>query len=281
LMGGIGAVYAFAIASQIYKISDPGLAAILGVTAAQVGPVLTFLTTSVIMVVAVLILFVVVKEPPVLPVDSAKPDEIGIVEAFRLVSKLEDRSALAILGAILLWFFGFNALETWFTKYGNEVLGFLTADAAFLLTAFSLTFVIFAIPAGFIAGKFGRRNTIVIGLIGLIVALGMAALVTDYMMLFVILAIGGVFWALINVNSIVIIWEIFGQSRLGVGTGLYYFFSMGAAILGPLITGFIFDMTSIAFLFPVAVAFLILALLLTLTVKTGEVGDESSSELAK
>lgn len=40
-------------------------------------------------------------------------------------------------------------------------------------------------------------------------------------------------------------------------------------------------MTSIAFLFPVSVVFLILALILTLTVKTGEIGDEYSSELAK
>ena len=281
LMGGIGAVYAFAIASQIYKINDPGWASILGVTPSQTGPVLTFLSTSLIMIAAIVILFVVIKEPPTPPMDSQKPKEIGIIKAVRLVSTLEDRSALAILGAIFLWFIGFNALETWFTKYGNEILGFLTADATFLMTAFSLTFVLFAIPAGFIPGKFGRRNTIVVGLIGLIATLSIAALQTDYLMLLIILAFGGLFWALINVNSIVMVWELVGTSRLGAGTGMYYLFSMGAAITGPLLTGFIFDLTSLSFLFPVAVVFIFLALILTLTVKTGEVGDESSSELAK
>ncbi len=281
LMGGIGAVYAFAIASQIYKINDPVWASILGVTPSQTGPVLTFLSTSLIMIAAIVILFVVIKEPPTPPVDSQKPKEIGIIKAVRLVSTLEDRSALAILGAIFLWFIGFNALETWFTKYGNEILGFLTADATFLMTAFSLTFVLFAIPAGFIPSKFGRRNTIIVGLIGLIVSLSVAAIQTDYVMLLIILAFGGLFWALINVNSIVMVWELVGTSRLGAGTGMYYLFSMGAAITGPLLTGFIFDLTSLSFLFPVAVVFIFLALILTLTVKTGEVGDESSSELAK
>ncbi|UCE09502.1 MAG: MFS transporter [Candidatus Thorarchaeota archaeon] len=275
LMGGVGAIYAFAIASQIYKINDPGIGAILGVTAAQSGPVLAFLTTSVIMVVAVLVLFVVVKEPETPPVDADQPKEIGIIEAARLVSSLEDKSALAILGAIMFWFFGFNALETWFTKYGNEILGFATADAAFLLTAFSLTFVLFAIPAGFVAGRVGRKNTIAVGLVGLVASLVIAWLLTDYMQLFIVLAFAGIFWAMINVNSIVIVWQHFGQKRLGAGTGLYYFFSMTAAILGPFLTGLFFDITSIALLFPVSILFLVVALALMMSVKTGETGDSA------
>ncbi|MFX1331574.1 MAG: hypothetical protein ACFE9W_08460, partial [Promethearchaeota archaeon] len=98
--------------------------------------------------------------------------------------------------------------------------------------------------------------------------------------LFALLGIGGFFWAMINVNSIVIVWELVGKSRLGAGTGMYYAFSMSAAILGPVITGVVFDLTSVALLFPVSIGFLIIALILTLAIKTGEVGDEQVSELA-
>jgi MFS family permease len=280
LMGGIGAIYAFGVSPWLYGIDDANIGAILGVSAAQTGPVLAFMTTSVIMLVSVIILFLVVKEPEVPPVDTEQPKEIGIVEAFRQVASMTDKSALAVLGAIMFWFFGFNALETWFTTYGNLILSFETNQATFLMTAFSLTFVIFAVPAGFMAGRLGRRNTILAGLVGLISVLAIAIFITDYWTLFGLLGIGGFFWAMINVNSIVIVWELVGKSRLGAGTGMYYAFSMSAAIFGPLITGIIFDLTSVALLFPVSIGFLVIALLLTLAIKTGEVGDEEVSALA-
>ncbi|MFW9909117.1 MAG: MFS transporter [Candidatus Thorarchaeota archaeon] len=281
LMGGVGAIYAFAIASQIYKIQDPGLAAMFGITPTQVGPILAFLTTSVIMVVATIILYLVVKEPEVPPVDPGKPKEIGIVQAIRQVSFSTDRSAIGLLFAILFWFFGWNAMETWYTRYGREVLGFLTADASFQLTAFALSFVVFAVPAGLVAGKIGRKQSILLGLIIMIAALVMLILTSNYLMMMLILVVAGFGWAFINVNSIVMVWEQLGKARIGAGTGLYYLFSMTAAIFGPLVTGFIFDMTSLSLLFPVSIVFLIIAFIFMLGVRTGEIGDESISEIAQ
>ncbi|MFX0107706.1 MAG: MFS transporter, partial [Candidatus Hodarchaeota archaeon] len=261
--------------------------AILGVTAAQSGPVLAFITTSRIMVVAVLLLFIIVKEPSVPPVDTKR--EIGIIDAARQVSFSEDRSAVAILGAIFFWFFGYNAIETWFTKYGNEILGFATADASFLLNGIALAFVIFAVPAGLIAGKIGRRRTILAGLVLIVVGLvGAWAVFDNYWLILGVLAIVGVGWALVNVNSIVIVWELLGKSRLGAGTGLYYGASMGAAIFGPLITGILFDIAlimtgglfGINLMYPVSIVFFIIAFFLTMAIKTGEVGDEEMSEVA-
>lgn len=275
LMGGIGAIYAFAVASQIYKISNPALGSLLGVTAAQSGPVLAFLTTSVIMVVSVIILFFVVKEPEV-PHDPH--DKMGIVEAFQTVSFSEDKSAAALLGAILFWFFGYNAIETWFTRYGKEVLGFLTADASFLLNGIALSFVIFAVPAGYIAGKIGRRRTILVGLCIMITSLFVLWFTVDYWLILGILGVAGVGWAFVNVNSIVMIWQLIGQEKVGAGTGLYYASSMTAAIVGPFISGVIFDLTSIAVLFPLSITFFAISLILTLMVRTGEVGDAAIGE---
>ncbi|TFG12989.1 MFS transporter [Candidatus Thorarchaeota archaeon] len=280
LMGGIGAIYAFAIASRIFKINSPALGALLGVTAAQVGPILTFLSTSIIMVVAVIILFFAIKEPQVPPVDADKPREIGIIEAFREVSFSEDKSAAAILGAIFMWFFGYNAIETWFTKYGNEILGFAVEDASFLLTGIALSFVIFAVPAGLLAEKLGRRNTILVGLLIMHASLIALWFSADYNTILGIFAVAGIGWAFVNVNSIVIMWELLGKVRIGAGTGLYYAASMGAAIVGPFVAGVFFDLTSISFLFPLSLVFFIVAFILTLAVRTGEVGDESKSEMA-
>ncbi|MHA1771226.1 MAG: MFS transporter [Candidatus Thorarchaeota archaeon] len=277
LMGGIGAIFAFLVASRIYKIQDPVIGSFLGVTAQQSGPVLTFLTTSIIMVISLIVLFVAVKEPEIPPPDS-KSGEIGIMEAIRQVSFAEDKSAIALLGAILMWFFGYNAIETWFTKYGNEVLGFLTADASFLLNGIAISFVVFAVPAGAIAVKVGRKNTIVAGLVIMIGSLTALWFVTDYITIILVLAVAGIGWAMVNVNSIVMVWQMLGQERLGAGTGLYYLASMSAAICGPLISGILFDLTSIAYLFPVSISFFVIALLLMVGVRTGEAHHEAIVE---
>ena len=52
----------------------------------------------------------------------------------------------------------------------------------------------------------------------------------------------GIGWALVNVNSIVIIWELAPNlKKIGTYTGLYYFFSVLAAILGPMLIGMMTD----------------------------------------
>ncbi|NWF94971.1 MAG: MFS transporter [Candidatus Thorarchaeota archaeon] len=271
MMGGLGAIYAFFIASRIYGIQDAGVGALLGVTAEQSGKILAFLTTSIIMIAAVVLLFVVIKEPKVPPTDVQK--EMGVVQAFKSVSLSSDKSVLMLMGAIFFWFFSYNSIETWFTKYGVEILSIPENNASFLLGGIAVSFVVFAIPAGIVAGKLGRKNTIMVGIIIMTSVLAMLYFIHDPIVILIVFVVGGIGWAFINVNSIVMIWQLLGRARLGAGTGIYYSASMSAAILGPFLSGFIFDMTSIGMLFPTSVVFMIVALLFMSMVRSGEVGD--------
>jgi MFS family permease len=103
--------------------------------------------------------------------------------------------------------------------------------------------------------------------------------------------------ALVNINSIVIVWEIGGEKR-GAYTGLYYFFSMLAAVAVPPLVGlmltiingliggpgrdmdFLFVVSIVCgvgremdFLFLVSIVFLFLAFLSMFKVKSGELGQ--------
>ena len=157
-----------------------------------------------------------------------------------------------------------------------------------LLGIYSLTFIIFAIPAGMIAKKIGRRNTILIGLIGLIGIMipfmifsvvpipGLRTLVTflpfdwtwEIIIDGILLFFGGMFWAFVNVNSIVIVWELAGTERLGTYTGLYYFFSALAAIVSPVVAGALFDAVGIQYLFVYSVFFFTVAIICAFFVAT-------------
>ncbi|MGQ4891630.1 MAG: MFS transporter [Candidatus Njordarchaeia archaeon] len=258
LMGGVGAVYAFLIGAMIYKTQ---------------GPFYTFLYTSIIMVIALLILMLTIREPEV-PFGAEESEKVGIVEAFREVLMDEDKSGLFILLAILFWFLSYNVIETWFTTYGKVVLGVNEADASMALTGFALMFILAAIPAGYIATKIGRKNTIMMGLIGLMAVLIVAIPIRNLMILALLLTIAGIFWALININSIVMVWEIGGSSKLGAYTGLYYFFSSLAAIVGPSVAGLIFDITGHGIMFIISVLYLIVAILFMSKVRKGEYHGE-------
>ncbi len=251
-MGGIGAVYAFLIGSFLYE---------------WYGAFYAFATTSVIMIISLIILILYIKEPEK-PLDVE--ERVGILEAFREVFSDSDKSGLFMLLAIMLWFFGYYIIETWFTTYGVIVLGVNEAVASRTLTGFALMFILFAIPAGFIASKIGRKRTIIIGLIGITIMLAIIAPLRDLVLITILLTIAGIFWALININSIVIVWEIGGEAKLGAYTGLYYFFSALAAIVGPVLAGGIFDVLGHWTMFWISVIFMILAILSMTKVKRGE-----------
>ena len=253
-MGGVGAIYAYIIGALIYKTQ---------------GPVAAFLYTSILMLIALLIMYVYIKEPEV-PLSPEEEEKMGIINAFKEVIFDEDKSGIYMLLAIMFWFFGFNIVETWFTIYGKYVVGVGEADAAMALAGFIIFFVLFSIPAGFIANKIGRRKTIIIGLIGLIIIMFLATPVRNLLYLALLLTIGGMFWAFININSIVIVWEIGGEKKLGAYTGLYYFFSMLAAIVSPPLAGLIFDLVGREIMFPLVTTYMIIALVFMLGVKKGE-----------
>ncbi len=92
---------------------------------------------------------------------------------------------------------------------------------------------------------------------------------------------GGIGWALININSIVIVWEIATDEKLGSYTGLYYLFSSSAAVAGPAIIGLIFDLFAagiFSLLFPVSSVCFVIAFLMMFGVKSGEMKGIEDSE---
>lgn len=152
-------------------------------------------------------------------------------------------------------------------------------EASGAMTFFSLLFIITCIPAGIISKKIGRKNTIRIGLIGLILIMSVLIFIKNIDTLKYILAFGGIFWALININSIAMIWEIATDRLLGTYTGLYYFFSQAAAVSAPPIFGLYFNLIDYKALFPASVIFFLIAFILMSFVKSGEYVETSKSKL--
>ena len=263
LMGGIGSIFAFVVGSILYGIN----------------PFLAFGVTALIMLLALVVLVLVIREPEI-PQEVEKVDQ-PLRQAFR--EAISDRSILSILIAIFAWFIAFYTLETWFTSYGVFTLLWPENIASLAMTLFALVFVIFAIPGGLLAVKFGRRRTIMVGLIGMIVTLVIVSFMRDFITVLLSLGLAGFFWAFVNVNSIVMLWEV-SRKKQGAYTGIYYVSSQFAATIGPIVFGLLADFLVLFFgftlttkwliLWPFSIVFLIISLIAMIFVRRGEVGEE-------
>lgn len=278
MMGGIGSIIAFFVGGLLSDIREDKFFA--------------FFMATIVMLIALVVLLIFIREPDSLrfkhennlPIrntlanrwsqrsrDSIKmyndEDEDTDKKQRSMTAFLElpgeqKRSLIGLLIAIFAWFMGYNAIETFFTLYATNTYGISGGQATMMLTGFSLTFLIFAIPAGLLAQKIGRKKTILGGLIGIIVLFLPILTQPSQWLVQVLLIAGGACWACININSLPMVLEFSKEQSVGSFTGYYYLFSFTAAIVAPITYGAVqdfFGTESLLFLFSVlcfAVAFI-------------------------
>ncbi len=258
LMGGVGALLATFGGAALYGLD-------------KVAP---FWAGAILMVVAALVVVFVIREPKEYTAGTDEDErwwdtlkEVGTIPAE------ERKSLILLLAAIFAWFVGYNAIETFFTSYGTFRLGVAESTASLLLGFFSLTFIAFSIPGGMLAERWGRRRTILTGLVALSALLILASFLPNLYAIGAILFLGGMAWALININSLPMIVDIAPDDRLlGTYTGLYYISGTLAAIVGPILNGWIIDATGKNYntIFWVAPASMIVAIACMWFVTRGE-----------
>ncbi|MGV9174180.1 MAG: MFS transporter, partial [Promethearchaeia archaeon] len=285
LMGGVGAVIAFTLSFLIDYW----------------GHQIVFLLVSIIMIGALGIFLWKVKETEsysyqlLLESEGKRAEDLepeiekpNLIQSLKDIWNEDDKSTLFMLLAIFSWFVGYQGIQSLFTIYATspETLELSSGFAGFMLNFVALPFIIFAVPSGIIATKIGRRITIKIGLIIMFSSLIIGSLTVlttpNLIVLIIVLILAGIGWAMVNVNSIVIVWELAPTiEKMGTYTGVYYFFSVLAAIVGPGIVGAITDLTGISFLLLNAAGFLILAFIFMMMVKRGEVELTEEERLAR
>jgi MFS-type transporter involved in bile tolerance (Atg22 family) len=268
-MGGVGAIIAFLVGSSLYEKS----------------PNLPFWTGAVLILLASALVLIFIREPK--EYGAVPEEEAGVIRNLRIIAADRDKSALRLLLAIFFWFLGYTAIEAFFTLYGTNHLGLSEAEAARQLGDLSLFFVLAAIPSGLVAARIGRRVTISTGIIllgalllvifflppsVLATALTRVPLLGTIRVISTLLMVGGVAWALINVNSFPMVVDAAPQDRLGTYTGLYYFFSTLSAIVGPISNGWVVQLTGNNYnaVMLLAPAFMAVALVCMWGVRKGE-----------
>lgn len=247
-MGGVGSLIAFLFLAKLYDTSKP---------------LPFYIAAGLMILVFFLFIFISKYIIPQRNQVASTMEEMPLFDVFRGVKQIlfnKDRTMLFLLLAIFFWFIGYSGVEAQFTTFGFENYGLSEGDATFLLGLFSLTFIIFAIPSGFLAKKWGRARTIQIGLLLLSLVFIAIFLVDSVSMTRILLLVGGISWALINIHSYPMVVDMTTEAKIGLYTGIYYLFSSLSHMVGPAIIGLFMDFFGNRSMFVASVGFMIVAL---------------------
>ena len=169
LMGAVGGILYLAITSVLYSQSRLETIEAAG---GRVNYQPLFMIVSAIMFVSIGILFLTIKEPKLTAenqaLEAAHPEWNLAIEdsaGHEVLPAPVKRSLGFLLASIALWFIGYNGVTTWFTTYVSEVMGQGLGGASTCLLIATAGAIVSYIPVGQIASKFGRKKTILGGII--------------------------------------------------------------------------------------------------------------------
>ena len=178
-----------------------------------------------------------------------QPEESESKQGSRKLSKGEFASLLLILASVALWYVGYNSITSKYSVYATNILGF---DFNLTLIIAQAAAIVSYIPLGMLSSKFGRRKTILVGVVMLATAFFCGIFVTPStpeFIMYPIFVLAGIAWATINVNSFPMVVELASGSDVGKYTGYYYTASMAAQILAPILSGFLYDALGMRYTF--------------------------------
>lgn len=197
-------------------------------------------------------------------------EETELSEKHKLTAE-ERRSLILILASVALWFIGYNSITSKYSVYASNILGF---DFNLTLIVAQAAAIISYVPVGIISSKFGRKKTVLAGVLLLAAAFFIGIFITSdipEIIMYPVFALAGIGWATINVNSFPMVVELAKRGDTGRYTGYYYTASMSAQIVAPILSGFLYDLIGMRFVFfPFGVLFVLLSFATMLFVKHGD-----------
>lgn len=277
LMGGLGAVIASLGGSALFELNLN----------------YPFWLGAILVVLAALLVFMFIKEPRIFQQSKPPP---SLAESLRDLFRDKEKSAIRLLLAIFFWVLTTQQADAFLSLYATRHLGISEGDAGRMAGHMAISFMIFAIPAGVLGSRLGRRKTISIGLIGMALSILVIAVLPPEVLtielgrlpplgmirlanLFLVLA--GLTWALINTNALPMVVDLTNASLIGTYTGLYFLVYTLSSVVGPILNGWLIHLAGHNYnmLMIIGPVFLVVALFLLSGVNRGEPINEDSTQL--
>ena len=267
LMGALGGVFALAVIRLLPAAAE----------GSRVNYLPAFTAVAALMALSVLLVYCRVDERALRAEMPPEPEE-ETAPGGRLPRELRT-SLILILCSVALWYMGYNAVTTAYSKYFTRKWGDLSGAAICLMIA-TAGAVVSYIPVGMLSSKVGRKKMILLGVCVLTACFALAGTVQTFSpLVYALFVLIGFAWAAINVNSYPMVVEISQSGDVGKYTGYYYTFSMAAQIVTPIVSGWLLEHVGYHTLFPYAAAMTGAAFFTMLFVRHGDSRPEAAKSV--
>ena len=215
-----------------------------------------FVTLGIIMLLMLIAFMSVVRENKFVQMRNEEEKRWNVVDEEEVhcnepLGKEKRLSFFLILGTVFMWFMGWNAIKSHLTTYATTILKFDDSFVSVINILNGAGGAIALLPVALLAAKFGRKKTILMGVVIAVCAfipciflndgMNKIGLMVGFTICFLVAGFGLV---IINVNTLPMVTELAKGSNVGQYTGYYYVASMTAQAITPIIGGAILDHTS-------------------------------------
>ena len=267
LMGALGGIFTY----LIIIVMLPKVDIATGEKAQSYIP--TCGVVAAFMAAAVIIFLLTIRERKLADAMPAEEEET-VADAgagVRLAPEVR-RSLIFILLSVAMWYIAYNAISSAYSRYVLEVWGISEGTGATMMLVATAVTTASYIPVGIISARIGRKKMVLIGVTAMTLTYFGAFFFTSYhFAAYIVMAVIGIGWAAINVNSYPMVVEMSTGADVGRYTGIYYTFSMSAQIITPMLSGLLIQLFGYRILFPYAAVFSALAFLTMTQVRHGDV----------
>ena len=220
-----------------------------------------FVVTAVIALICLVVLFAFYKKnkqydlsADVMIEDKAEKGKKNKIKIRDLpISKDEKKSLVIMLLALFLINNATEAIIPNFTNFANKTLNVAPIYSTLMMAVFAVSLALFGIPAGAMGRKFGRKKTIIIGLVAIVAMFAVYLTASQvlpanpdgstnkitWIILWIALVVGGAAVGCVNINTLPLVLAIGGREYVGTFTGYYYTATFSAAVTGPILCGLV------------------------------------------
>lgn len=210
---------------------------------AQMGPAAPFDVGAALLIISLAIPVLLLKEPEQIEaIETSDRKKPGVLSIIGGMFSGENRSGGYVWLGLFSWAMAILSAGVALVPYSVRTLGLTPGQAVSTIALYSAATILFSYPSGLIADRIGRKKAIDIGTIGSILLTGVAYfLINSQSSLGVIYVISGILFSLLLVNYRPLFYDYADQAQIGAYTGVFDISVHLAAILGPVLTGFVIE----------------------------------------
>ncbi|MBQ6018631.1 MAG: MFS transporter [Clostridia bacterium] len=211
------------------------------------------------------------------------------------MDKSKKRSLIIMLLALFLLNNATEAIIPNFTNFANDTLQVPPIYSTLMMAVFAVSLAAFGIPAGTMGRKLGRKKTIMIGLIGIVIMFAIYITVSQvlgpsedgsvnkftWVCLWIALIVGGAAVGCVNINTLPLVLAMGGREHVGTFTGYYYTATQAASITGPILCGLVIGLfhDDYNYMFLYCAVMFAIGLVAMIGVKHGESTDITEEDI--